>query len=384
MDLFDRFDHERFLQTIYDAADEPDGFQEVVRICGEQYDSEKSHLILIGPGSQPVMQAFSGGCEEEANIYLRDWHAVDPRFHIAVANPGLVLSDVDVLEPETFERSFFHNEFMRGIGMRYTLFTNQPSRGDYMLATAFMRPRDRGHYGAEHATSFAMLAPHIGRAARLQAMSRALAEKNATLESALDNLPVSVALVDAHCRLVFASASARRLLDEAEGIHLDGGRLSAHRMKEAETLEKAVLSAARFADLPSARASSPPACSVRISRRDGGEDVVSVFPLRSQNALRSQAKSSEVLLILHDPRRGSCIERADLCQRFGLTLTEAEVAATLAEGGTLATFASHRGCSLETARTHLKRVLRKTGTNRQADLVRTILNQLARQVLPSS
>jgi len=60
-----------------------------------------------------------------------------------------------------------------------------------------------------------------------------------------------------------------------------------------------------------------------------------------------------------------------------LTPTEAELAAALAEGRTLAEFAEARGCSEQTGRTHLKRILEKTGTSRQADLVRVLLTGAA-------
>lgn len=49
----------------------------------------------------------------------------------------------------------------------------------------------------------------------------------------------------------------------------------------------------------------------------------------------------------------------------------------LAEGRTLAEFAEVRGCSEQTARTHLKRILDKTQTKRQADLVRVLLSGAA-------
>ena len=58
---------------------------------------------------------------------------------------------------------------------------------------------------------------------------------------------------------------------------------------------------------------------------------------------------------------------------YGLTAKEAELAVALAAGGTLSEFAAERGCSELTARTHLKRILSKTGFVRQSELVRALL-----------
>jgi DNA-binding CsgD family transcriptional regulator len=58
---------------------------------------------------------------------------------------------------------------------------------------------------------------------------------------------------------------------------------------------------------------------------------------------------------------------------YGCTPREAALAHTLAQGRTLAEAAGALGISVHTARTHLKRVFRKTGTRRQAELLRLVL-----------
>ena len=58
---------------------------------------------------------------------------------------------------------------------------------------------------------------------------------------------------------------------------------------------------------------------------------------------------------------------------YGCTAREAALALTLAQGRTLAEAAGTLGISIHTARTHLKRVFRKTGTKRQTELLRLVL-----------
>ena len=54
---------------------------------------------------------------------------------------------------------------------------------------------------------------------------------------------------------------------------------------------------------------------------------------------------------------------------FGLTRTEGLVAAALGQGHSIEDIASGMNVSLATVRTHLKRLLAKTGTHRQAEAV---------------
>jgi DNA-binding CsgD family transcriptional regulator len=58
---------------------------------------------------------------------------------------------------------------------------------------------------------------------------------------------------------------------------------------------------------------------------------------------------------------------------FALTPAEARTALALFEGDRLQDVADRLGLSLATVRTHVQRAFDKTGTHRQADLVRLLL-----------
>jgi DNA-binding CsgD family transcriptional regulator len=64
-------------------------------------------------------------------------------------------------------------------------------------------------------------------------------------------------------------------------------------------------------------------------------------------------------------------------RRYGITPAESRVMQLLVQGMTPADAAEALGISLPTARTHLARLLDKTGTSRQADLVRLAMSALA-------
>ena len=64
---------------------------------------------------------------------------------------------------------------------------------------------------------------------------------------------------------------------------------------------------------------------------------------------------------------------ARLARLHGLTAAEARLAAALAAGASIKDYAETAGISINTARWHLRQVLAKTGTKRQAELVRLLL-----------
>ena len=63
---------------------------------------------------------------------------------------------------------------------------------------------------------------------------------------------------------------------------------------------------------------------------------------------------------------------------YELTPREAQVATMIVEGQGVNRAADTLKVSVETVRSHLKQVMRKTGTSRQAELVRLVLSGLAR------
>lgn len=72
-------------------------------------------------------------------------------------------------------------------------------------------------------------------------------------------------------------------------------------------------------------------------------------------------------IFIRDPELPITAER--LCDLFGLTRTEAAVAAALGRGRSLEEIAAGMGIGLGTVRSHLKHILAKTGTHRQAEAV---------------
>jgi DNA-binding CsgD family transcriptional regulator len=79
------------------------------------------------------------------------------------------------------------------------------------------------------------------------------------------------------------------------------------------------------------------------------------------------------LVLLHDPARHVVHPIKRLRALFGLTEAEALLARGLLDGRRLAEIAASRDVSVETVRTQLRSLFRKTGVSRQADLMRMLL-----------
>jgi len=70
-------------------------------------------------------------------------------------------------------------------------------------------------------------------------------------------------------------------------------------------------------------------------------------------------------------------QQSDLCQRYGFTIAEAALAAEILKGDGRAAAARRCRVSDATAKTYLANIFEKTGTHRQAELVRFLLEDAA-------
>jgi DNA-binding CsgD family transcriptional regulator len=109
-----------------------------------------------------------------------------------------------------------------------------------------------------------------------------------------------------------------------------------------------------------------------ISRSFGRKPyTVEVLPLRSDCGLFLNGPAAAIVVIV-DHERETHLPPACLRELFDLTPAEAEVALLVLRGQGLQFVADELRVTLSTVRVHLQRVFEKTGTRRQAELVRLL------------
>ena len=104
--------------------------------------------------------------------------------------------------------------------------------------------------------------------------------------------------------------------------------------------------------------------------------VVTVISLDATET-RFSRRSPRAALLVVDPATPVHIDTHGLGVTYGLTPREASVTAMLSRGADIAQTAETLGICVSSARQYLKRVLDKTGTRRQANLVRLVLQTFA-------
>lgn len=182
-----------------------------------------------------------------------------------------------------------------------------------------------------------------------------------------NQLNVGIVLLDRHAKVLFANVAAQFMAKEDSPVRVASCLTcsSASHSRHLGGLIRSTLGGIgmRAMSLPSS-AGEP-----RL--------LLTISPFNDPNADRRDGQTLQhaaALVTLHDLRQPNLVSSGWLMDAYGLTQAEARVALAAASGSTIAETARRLDISVNTVKTHLRRVFHKTGASRQADLARLVAN----------
>ena len=210
------------------------------------------------------------------------------------------------------------------------------------------------------------LLPHIRQAVRVrQELVAAEAHTYASVSELLEQTPVGAIFLDRRGAIASANRTALRMLRIKDGIHEWRGALQASSPLDDARFRRLVARA-----LP--RLGHVAVGGYMSARRSAGLPlIVHVHPITPARADLG-AERLAALVLVRDPDARQ-LHPEMVSDVLGLTAAESRVAVRLAKGIRVRDIARELGRSENTVRWTLKRVLSKTNSARQADLVRLLI-----------
>jgi DNA-binding CsgD family transcriptional regulator len=212
------------------------------------------------------------------------------------------------------------------------------------------------------------LTPHMKRASYLHFKISALRQMGGDLQTALDQLSSGVILVGHDRKILAMNVHARRLVTQSDGLSVIHERLTASSPSESEKLQNLL----KQSQATSESRGLNPGSGLTVTRRDGSKLMVLVSPI-SMRSLSPQIDGARTVVFIHDPSRKHRPSIQILQSLFALTPAECRVASLLAQGFSPPEIAALVGVSRNTLKTQLASMYRKTGTSRQGQLLKLLL-----------
>jgi DNA-binding CsgD family transcriptional regulator len=309
---------------------------------------------------------FSSGIEPTAmESYVAYYHGINPIWHNAASTPaGTVQTDTMVVPRRNLVRTEFFNDYLAPQhigGLLNAVVLVEDGRQTVVTL------QGRHQFEKADVDLYKLLTPHFQRAVQLNLkLARAELNHAASIEI-IDRLGQGVLIVDTKARIIFANNVAEKYFQTNGSLRKIDGVLCSNSASESAAIRSAVAMCAAEAQIG---ANKP----IAISRPGRSPLSLLVSPLNGENFPWLGSERPAAIIIVIDPETGIRTQSDELRRLFNLTPAEANFAIEILNADGIQAAADRLSISRATARTHLARIFEKTGTRRQAALVRLLLS----------
>lgn len=277
-----------------------------------------------------------------------------------------VVTDEHALPKSELMRSEYYNDFLHPLGIHAGLMIGLALENTKFATINLFRPRSREQFACPDVETATKLQPHLIRAFELGLRLTELQQLNGSLAQSLDQSQHAIFFADRDSRSRYANRAAELLAGQHRGLSVKDGVLCAATADSTRRLHRLI-----------AAAGTP-----EVAQRSGGAMTLArpgfrrplsviIAPLRAEQISHFR-QSPSVIVCASDPETGIAVPRDRLRDLFGLTPGEAKIALELLTGNDPAAIAERLSLSVHTVRVHLARIMAKTDTSRQAELVQLL------------
>lgn len=318
-----------------------------------------------GDGQATQCHSF-GFRQQRLETYLQQCQTLHP-FGAAISGSpiGEWHAAKSLAAPSKQPKEPFYKQLMQPNGLQHAICVRAFDDGHNEVLMTFQRPDTAEAFERDDVDLLNRLSPHIELTFRLSTEFSRLRMQAAVARQALDRLAAPLWVVDAEGAVIFANRAAEE--GGVPGIAVRLGRLVADAPNNHTRL--ATL-------LQQACAAKSQSGALSLERPEGGRLSVMVSPLPADSPLVADSRRPLVLLMVHDPSASDEQPLDVLAALYGLSPAECRLAAVLLEGLTMAEAAERLSVRISTIRTQVKSMFWKTGTHRQAELMKLLSGAL--------
>ncbi len=368
--------------AIYDCVVEPSRWDATLAALRDVLDCANAILYVADPVTgDHRMQRMVGipaawaARLPEHDADLAALHASVPDFYTRpLDEPFVCHKDVD---RDAWRANGYYRDWAAPQGIVDVIDTILIRRPDRVASCALCRHERHGLIGEREIRLSRILAPHLRRAVGISDLIDLTSFNLDALAGALDAVAVGILLVDAESRIVHANLPAQRMLRTGSPLSVLRGRLRAGDHETTARLGRVVAQAARDESEIAAAGIG------MVLARDGGTVATAhVLPLVGSAVRRQMLPRAVAAVFVSD---GTCAPSGVLeafAEAYGLTRSEVRLLGRLMLGESIAEAAASLNIARTTVKTHISRLLAKTGSRRQTDLL-ALVNRLTPAVEPS-
>jgi DNA-binding CsgD family transcriptional regulator len=281
---------------------------------------------------------------------------------------GEMVAQGALVDDVKFLNSRFYKEWCRPRGLRHVLGVVAGS-ASRVIVLITNRLKTQPCYSDRDGYLFRSLIPHVCQALKIAEAISLRKKQCDAFKATLDTLSAGVYLIDRQGRPIYMNPAAASQIEAGDVLRIANNRLSSVSAEARDALDRAIATAC---------SDSAGNCAASIAlplQKDGTAGLIATALALNHGHCRSLAAPSVAAcaVFVQDPQMAPLVPAEALARLFGLTPAEMDVLLALADSRSLQGVAEVLGIALATVKSHLHKIFEKTGTSRQADLVRLMM-----------
>jgi len=368
----------RIFRYLLDAVSDFEKWPQFLEKLSQLFGADGANLMYFDFSENKLAFSMQHGYDhisisklEQLSVLFPD----DPRIVYAMQHMGMPVTCRQCVDEQTLHESRVYKEFLKPEGIEYTMGVH--FMGDGMgYALSVMRGQQGQPFNTSDTELLSELIPSIKQGIDLHKRLAILDFEKQTALETLNSMKLGMVLMGEGGLIIFVNNTALDISGDNDGFRIVNERIVSQSpddaMKISNHVNKAIVSARNGEIIP--------AEGLSIARTSGARPYDVVISTIWSNHLRfglGHLNDPVAVLYITDPDRPQEAPPEILQRLYGLTPAESRVVELLVAGQTVAEISENLSISKHTAREHLAVAFEKTGTSRQAELVKRILSSQA-------
>ena len=352
----------RFIGRLYEAVYEPVAWRSTMHELMKRTGSRLAFVTCADVRHKELSRSEFYGAEDSrfqraAEEYSEAMYRTDPSLQWASEHPDAGVCETWRLMPREDFRQLDYVRWQESLlrTVHWRVFYTQPV-DDLSFAVSLHPPASEGPASSEQGKLHKLLFEHMERSLRLAARPPDLAGSSE-----------AVIVLDTAGQVLTMSPRAEQIVCRRDGLTVERRRISAKSPAVSERLRTAIASAVKSSSLGGAGGG------VRLPRAGGQADWLALVSPCPRFLEHLPVRTPGAVLRIIETGSGAELSPPQ-AELFDLSPRELEVARALLRGHSLESICSLLDISRNTAKAHLQSIFRKTGTNRQSELVHLLSN----------
>ncbi|UTV30409.1 helix-turn-helix transcriptional regulator [Photobacterium atrarenae] len=353
---------ESLIKQLYSALVLPDGFSPFFSHFVQQFNLRSGGVLMVNQATKETRAIWCEGLSlSDLSTFQTHYEHIDPLVEQLTQSPPGCFCYLGLQESRQIQMSQpdYYQQWLEPLDIQYAAGAVLGADQQWISQLFFQRRANQGDFTVEERLTLQQLLPHIQHALHLYHLKVDQDKSHLLSQLLFDQIQLPVLLVDQHGNVCHQNAKASLYLEKTASLKVLNRRIHWHSAQKTEAISQAITQSIEGEKVETLQLTSSHMMPV----------IITITPLLATDVTADKGAA----VFIYNSDNKPTMDPQALMALFQLSKSEANVSCGLIDGLSPAEIAERHYLSQETVRTYIKRIMKKTDTSRQSELVAKLI-----------